>query len=40
MPVVSRKCGDWMNVMIKHYVRHEDAKPEVLNNGITKRILS
>ena len=23
-----------------HYVRHEDAEPEVMNNGITKRILS
>ena len=24
----------------KHFTRHEDAKPEVMNNGITKRILS
>lgn len=24
----------------KHFVRHEDAKPEIMNNGITKRILS
>ena len=24
----------------KHYVRHEDARPEIMNNGITKRILS
>ncbi len=23
-----------------HYVKHEDAKPEIMNNGITKRILS
>ena len=26
--------------MIKHYVRHEDVEPEIMNNGITKRILS
>ena len=26
--------------MTKRYVRHEDARPEVMNNGITKRILS
>ena len=24
----------------KHFVRHEDAKPEIMNNGITKRILT
>ena len=25
---------------INHFVRHEDAKVEIMNNGITKRILS
>lgn len=25
---------------IKHFVRHEDAPVEIMNNGITKRILS
>ena len=25
---------------INHYIRHEDAKVEIMNNGITKRILS
>ena len=25
---------------IKHYTRHADATPEIMNNGITKRILS
>ena len=25
---------------MKHFKRHEDAEPEVMNNGITKRILS
>ena len=24
----------------KHFTHHEDAEPEVMNNGITKRILS
>lgn len=28
------------DAMTKHFTRHEDAKPEVMNNGITKRILS